>query len=92
MHSAAAVPPRRDETDGINLKMSMTQVEEFREAEREGREKGVRFRLLDTAEAGRAPQPGTATCRTRTCRCTTTACTGACRGPSTRGTTSCSTC
>ncbi|CAL9084170.1 unnamed protein product, partial [Musa textilis] len=46
-------PFRRDETrlDGINLKMSMTQVEEFREAEREGREKGVRFRLLDTTDA-----------------------------------------
>ncbi|CAL9755094.1 unnamed protein product [Musa acuminata subsp. burmannicoides] len=46
-------PFRRDETrlDGINLEMYMTQVEEFREAEREGREKGVRFRLLDTTDA-----------------------------------------
>ncbi|CAN4082788.1 unnamed protein product [Withania somnifera] len=37
--------------DGYELKMYMTQLEEFKAAEREGRKKGVKFRLLDTTEA-----------------------------------------
>ncbi|XP_072970715.1 protein trichome birefringence-like 19 [Typha angustifolia] len=46
-------PFRRNETrlEGINLEMYMTQMEEYRKAEREGREKGVKFRLLDTTGA-----------------------------------------
>ncbi|KAK2987461.1 hypothetical protein RJ640_012120 [Escallonia rubra] len=37
--------------EGDNLELYMTQVEEFRAAEREGRKKGLRFRLLDTTQA-----------------------------------------
>ncbi|XP_065003482.1 protein trichome birefringence-like 19 [Musa acuminata AAA Group] len=46
-------PFRGNETrmDGYNLEMYMAQLEEYRAAEGEGREKGVRFRLLDTTEA-----------------------------------------
>lgn len=37
--------------EGSNLELYLTQVEEFRAAEREGREKkGLKFRLLDTTE------------------------------------------
>ncbi|CAD5172986.1 unnamed protein product [Musa acuminata subsp. malaccensis] len=46
-------PFRSNETrmDGYNLEMYMAQLEEYRAAEGEGKEKGVRFRLLDTTEA-----------------------------------------
>ncbi|CAI0451213.1 unnamed protein product [Linum tenue] len=46
-------PFRRNETrlEGINLEMYMVQMEEFRVAEREGKEKGLKFRVLDTTEA-----------------------------------------
>ncbi|KAM3363625.1 protein trichome birefringence-like 19 [Capsicum galapagoense] len=37
--------------DGYELKMYMTQLEEFKAAEREGRKRGVKFRLLDTTKA-----------------------------------------
>lgn len=37
--------------DGYNLDSYMTQVEEFRAAEKEGEKKGLKFRLLDTTEA-----------------------------------------
>ncbi|KAG5624069.1 hypothetical protein H5410_009287 [Solanum commersonii] len=38
--------------DGYELKMYMTQLEEFKAAEREGRKRGsVKFKLLDTTEA-----------------------------------------
>jgi len=37
--------------DGINLEMYMTQLEEFRTAEREGRKRRLKFRLLDTTDA-----------------------------------------
>ncbi|XP_008783107.3 protein trichome birefringence-like 19 [Phoenix dactylifera] len=36
--------------EGMNLELYLTQVEEFKAAEREGREKGLKFRLLDTTE------------------------------------------
>ncbi|KAL2499789.1 Protein trichome birefringence-like 19 [Abeliophyllum distichum] len=46
-------PFRSNETllEGINLDFYMTQMEEFRIAEREGKKKGFRFRLLDTTQA-----------------------------------------
>ncbi|XP_072969314.1 protein trichome birefringence-like 19 [Typha angustifolia] len=46
-------PFRRNETrlEGIDLELYAAQMEEYRRAEREGREKGVRFRLLDTTGA-----------------------------------------
>ncbi|PON40599.1 Trichome birefringence-like family [Parasponia andersonii] len=46
-------PFRRNETtlEGQNRGLYMTQVEEFRIAEREGRKRGLRFRLLDTTQA-----------------------------------------
>ncbi|KAK9271824.1 hypothetical protein L1049_002189 [Liquidambar formosana] len=37
--------------EGDNLEFYMAQVEEFRVAEREGRKKGLKFRLLDTTQA-----------------------------------------
>ncbi|KAJ0960744.1 hypothetical protein J5N97_001393 [Dioscorea zingiberensis] len=37
--------------DGFNLELYMTQVEEFRAAEREATKRGLKFRLLDTTEA-----------------------------------------
>ncbi|OVA06439.1 PC-Esterase [Macleaya cordata] len=37
--------------NGENLEMYMTQLEEFRVAEKEGMKKGLRFRLLDTSQA-----------------------------------------
>lgn len=37
--------------EGQNLELYMTQMEEFRRAEREGRKKGFKFRLLDTTQA-----------------------------------------
>lgn len=45
-------PFRSNETrlETFNLELYLTQVEEFKAAEREGREKGLRFRLLDTTE------------------------------------------
>ncbi|XP_023525891.1 protein trichome birefringence-like 19 [Cucurbita pepo subsp. pepo] len=36
--------------EGMNLELYMTQMEEFRRAEREGRKKGIKFRLLDTTQ------------------------------------------
>ncbi|XP_042380729.1 protein trichome birefringence-like 19 [Zingiber officinale] len=46
-------PFRRDEArlDEVAFQMYMTQMEEFRAAEREGRKKSVKLRLLDTTEA-----------------------------------------
>jgi len=46
-------PFRSNETrlDGFNLELYMTQLEEFRTAEREGRKRGLKFRLLDTTDA-----------------------------------------
>uniref|UniRef100_A0A5B6Z1M7 Uncharacterized protein n=1 Tax=Davidia involucrata TaxID=16924 RepID=A0A5B6Z1M7_DAVIN len=46
-------PFRSNETalEGTNLELYMTQVEEFRAAEREGRKRGLRYRLLDTTQA-----------------------------------------
>ncbi|XP_059642715.1 protein trichome birefringence-like 19 [Cornus florida] len=46
-------PLRSNESvlEDVNLEMYMTQVEEFRAAEREGRKRGLRFRLLDTTQA-----------------------------------------
>ncbi|CAK9185932.1 unnamed protein product [Ilex paraguariensis] len=37
--------------DGYNLEFYLTQVEEFKVAEKEGRERNLKFRLLDTTEA-----------------------------------------
>ncbi|KAA8547834.1 hypothetical protein F0562_004263 [Nyssa sinensis] len=37
--------------DGYTLELYRTQVEEFRAAEREGRKRGLKWRLLDTSEA-----------------------------------------
>ncbi|KGN57735.1 protein trichome birefringence-like 19 [Cucumis sativus] len=37
--------------EGMNLELYMTQMEEFRRAEREGRKKGFKLRLLDTTQA-----------------------------------------
>lgn len=37
--------------EGYDFELYMTQVEEFRAAEREGKKKGLRFRLLDTTQA-----------------------------------------
>ena len=37
--------------DGYNLASYMTQVEEFRTAEKEAEKRGLKFRLLDTTEA-----------------------------------------
>ncbi|VFQ68491.1 unnamed protein product [Cuscuta campestris] len=37
--------------EGVNLEMYLTQVEEFKVAEKEGRTKGLRFRLLDVTSA-----------------------------------------
>ncbi|CAM8893261.1 unnamed protein product [Rhodiola kirilowii] len=39
------------ELDGGNLEFYMTQMEEFRTAEREGKRRGLKFRLLDTTLA-----------------------------------------
>nr|CAD1839512.1 unnamed protein product [Ananas comosus var. bracteatus] len=36
--------------EGINLEMYMTQLEEFRSAEREARARGLKFRLIDVTE------------------------------------------
>ncbi|KAL5723180.1 hypothetical protein ACHQM5_006605 [Ranunculus cassubicifolius] len=46
-------PFTRNETrlDGSNLELYMIQQEEFRVAEREGKEKGRKFRLLDTTKS-----------------------------------------
>nr|XP_048327673.1 protein trichome birefringence-like 19 [Ziziphus jujuba var. spinosa] len=46
-------PFRRNETEleGDNMEVYKTQLEEFRNAEREGRERGLKFRLLDTTQA-----------------------------------------
>ncbi|OMP11275.1 hypothetical protein COLO4_03922 [Corchorus olitorius] len=46
-------PFRSNETalDGDNLELYMIQMEEFRAAEREGRKKGKKYRLLDTTQA-----------------------------------------
>lgn len=37
--------------DGDDLKLYLTQVEELRRAEREGKKRGLKFRLLDINEA-----------------------------------------
>ncbi|KAF8399209.1 hypothetical protein HHK36_015074 [Tetracentron sinense] len=37
--------------EGVDLELYMTQVEEFRAAERKGRERGLKYRLLDTTQA-----------------------------------------
>ncbi|XP_077223148.1 protein trichome birefringence-like 19 [Tasmannia lanceolata] len=37
--------------EGFNMELYMTQMEEFRAAEREGRKRGLKFRLLDTTKA-----------------------------------------
>ncbi|KAL5723461.1 hypothetical protein ACHQM5_006861 [Ranunculus cassubicifolius] len=42
---------RETRLDGINLELYMIQREEFRVAEREGKEKDRKFRLLDTTES-----------------------------------------
>ncbi|XP_057462608.1 protein trichome birefringence-like 19 [Actinidia eriantha] len=46
-------PFRSNETnlEGEELELYMTQMEEFRGGEREGRERGVRYRVLDTTQA-----------------------------------------
>ena len=46
-------PFRSNETllEGRTLELYMTQVEEFRSAERDGRQRGLKFRLLDTTQA-----------------------------------------
>ncbi|XP_030547940.1 protein trichome birefringence-like 19 [Rhodamnia argentea] len=46
-------PSRSNETTlaDENLELYMIQVEEFRKAEQEGREKGLKYRLLDTTQA-----------------------------------------
>ncbi|KAH7532843.1 hypothetical protein FEM48_Zijuj04G0065500 [Ziziphus jujuba var. spinosa] len=46
-------PFRSNEThlEGPNLELYMTQLEEFRTAEKEGTERGLKFRLLDTTQA-----------------------------------------
>nr|XP_010929090.1 protein trichome birefringence-like 19 [Elaeis guineensis] len=45
-------PFRSNETrlETFNLELYLTQMEEFKAAEKEGREKGLKFRLLDTTE------------------------------------------
>jgi hypothetical protein len=37
--------------EGINFELYMTQLEEFKLAEKEGKKRGLRFRLLDTTQA-----------------------------------------
>lgn len=37
--------------EGANLELYMIQIEEFRNAEKEGRKKGLKYRLLDTTQA-----------------------------------------
>lgn len=46
-------PFRSNETslEGINFEFYMTQLEEFKLAEKEGKKRGLRFRLLDTTQA-----------------------------------------
>lgn len=46
-------PFRNNETvmEGTELELYMTQIEEYRIAEREGKKKGLKFRLLDTTQA-----------------------------------------
>jgi hypothetical protein len=46
-------PFRSNETslEGINFELYMTQLEEFKLAEKEGKKRGLRFRLLDTTQA-----------------------------------------
>jgi len=46
-------PFRSNETklEGQNLELYMAQVEEFRKAEKEGKKRGLRYRLLDTTGA-----------------------------------------
>lgn len=46
-------PFRSNETqlEGQSLELYMTQIEEFKVAEREGKRKGLKFRLLDTTQA-----------------------------------------
>jgi hypothetical protein len=46
-------PFRSNETqlEGANLEIYMIQLEEFRTAEKEGRKKGLKYRLLDTTQA-----------------------------------------
>ncbi|KAF3443946.1 hypothetical protein FNV43_RR13636 [Rhamnella rubrinervis] len=46
-------PFRSSEThlDGQSLELYMTQIEEFKVAEREGKDNGLKFRLLDTTQA-----------------------------------------
>ncbi|XP_062106369.1 protein trichome birefringence-like 19 [Humulus lupulus] len=47
------VPFKSNETllEGPSMELYMIQVEEFRNAEREGRKRGLKFRLLDTTQA-----------------------------------------
>lgn len=47
------MPFRSNETrlEGANLELYMTQLEEFRVADREGKKRGLRYRLLDTTQA-----------------------------------------
>ncbi|KAJ0960743.1 hypothetical protein J5N97_001392 [Dioscorea zingiberensis] len=47
------IPFRRNETrlDGLNLDLYMTQMEEFRAAEKEANKRGLKFKLLDISEA-----------------------------------------
>ncbi|KAK2663108.1 hypothetical protein Ddye_001682 [Dipteronia dyeriana] len=46
-------PFKSNETDleGVDLELYMTQLEEFKIAEKQGKERGLRFRLLDTTQA-----------------------------------------
>ncbi|EXB85844.1 hypothetical protein L484_009690 [Morus notabilis] len=46
-------PFRSNETllEGQSMELYMTQIEEFRAAEREGKKRGLKFRLLDTTQA-----------------------------------------
>ncbi|XP_048434006.1 protein trichome birefringence-like 19 [Pyrus x bretschneideri] len=46
-------PYKSNETrlEGLNLELYMIQIEEFRKAEKEGRKKGLKYRLLDTTQA-----------------------------------------
>ena len=37
--------------EGPNLELYMTQIEEYRAAEREGQKRGLKFRLLDSTQA-----------------------------------------
>lgn len=37
--------------EGVNLELYMTQIEEFRRGEKEGKEKGLKYRLLDATQS-----------------------------------------